>query len=159
MIVIRQIRTRLADWRPAADRGAVERRGDQLLYIDSYNANPSSMADALETFVRTAPGSMPRLYVLGAMEELGPEGPRLHLEAGKRIALRPCDRVLLVGPEPLAAAYREGILAAGGLHGQVVLTEKTTDFHSEVAEFKGAVFLKGSRRYALERLLDPPSRS
>ena len=154
-----QIRSRLAEWLPALDRGTVEQRGDQFIYNDSYNANPASMADALQTFAGTAPGSMPRLYVLGAMEELGPEGPRLHLEAGKRIALRACDRVLLVGPEPLAEAYREGILAAGGLAAQVASTEKTADFHSEVAEFKGAVFLKGSRRYALESLLDPPSRS
>jgi len=68
------IQQRLTAWRPAKWRGELRREGGRLLYLDCYNANPASMADALENFASLTPAGQPRAYVLGCMEELGPRG-------------------------------------------------------------------------------------
>lgn len=149
------LRERLAAWRPEADRGAVLYREGRLFYVDCYNANPASVADALDAFGRLAPPDLPRLYVLGAMEELGPAAEALHRQTAARLVPRPGDRVLLIGPPASTAAYREGALQAGFEADRVGEAECAAACHSEVAGFAGAVFLKGSRRHALEQLLPP----
>ena len=72
------LQQRLAGWGPAPLRGEIRRDDGRLLYLDCYNANPASMADALATFEAVAPTSEPRLYVLGGMEELGEQSAALH---------------------------------------------------------------------------------
>ena len=44
------IQARLAAWKPGKLRGEIRWRDGHLLYLDCYNANPASMADALMTF-------------------------------------------------------------------------------------------------------------
>jgi UDP-N-acetylmuramoyl-tripeptide--D-alanyl-D-alanine ligase len=50
-----RIQSRLSGWQPAALRGEIRREGNRLLYLDCYNANPASMADALSAFQAIAP--------------------------------------------------------------------------------------------------------
>jgi UDP-N-acetylmuramoyl-tripeptide--D-alanyl-D-alanine ligase len=147
----RELRRRLAGWRPAALRGEWRREPRRLLYLDCYNANPASMADALAAFVRSAPSDQPRLYILGAMEELGPEAPRFHEELGRSLALRPQDVVCLLGSH--AAAVRTGALAAGARSEAIEIAETIEPIAHRLEAFDGAVFIKGSRRYQLERLV------
>ena len=54
------LQARLCEWRPAALRGELREVGGHLLYLDCYNANPASMADALEAFA--AAGLDPSFY-------------------------------------------------------------------------------------------------
>ncbi|MDR1279527.1 MAG: UDP-N-acetylmuramoyl-tripeptide--D-alanyl-D-alanine ligase, partial [Opitutaceae bacterium] len=59
------------------------------------------MADALATFAATAtPSDAPRLYLVGGMEELGPESARHHEALGRTLAawLRPQDYLVAIGP-------------------------------------------------------------
>ena len=155
------LRERLAAWRPAADRGAVYRAGDRLVYADCYNANPASMRDAMDTFVRLCPEGQARCWVLGAMDELGPQSASMHRAVGEALVLRPQDRACFVGPEPLTAAYAAGALAGGARAAQLRQAEKAAAIESFVAGFDGALFFKGSRSYALEMLLpessEPPA--
>ncbi|MFO8026240.1 MAG: UDP-N-acetylmuramoyl-tripeptide--D-alanyl-D-alanine ligase [Opitutales bacterium] len=144
---------RLQQWEPADTRGRVVSTGGRYDYIDCYNANPASMADALQAFQKTAPPGMDRCYVIGAMNELGRSAEEFHLSVGKSLHLRPGDRALFVGPEALTAAYRRGALSGGGLPEQIKCAGNTADIQSMVADFKGALFLKGSRSYHLEKLL------
>jgi len=145
------VRERFLDWRPAADRGALYHRGKCFYYVDCYNANPASMRDALETFRTLAPPDKPRLYVLGGMKELGAHAEALHRQTGAELPLRPQDRALLIGAE--AKAYAEGLLAAGAHADQVETAPDAESAGGLVPDFEGAVFLKGSRAYALETLL------
>jgi UDP-N-acetylmuramoyl-tripeptide--D-alanyl-D-alanine ligase len=145
------LRPRLAAWRPAALRGELRRRDGRLLYLDCYNANPASMADALAAFAAVAPAGEPRLYILGGMEELGPDSPRYHRELGGRLQLRPGDFAYVLGPE--AAAAREGALAAGNPPERIEVAGGLAPVAERLAGFAGAVFIKGSRKYALESLL------
>ncbi|WP_046348298.1 UDP-N-acetylmuramoyl-tripeptide--D-alanyl-D-alanine ligase [Sphingomonas changbaiensis] len=98
----------LAELQGMAGRGArvqVQVPGGEALVIDeSYNANPASMRATLKVLGEQS--ALRRVAVLGAMRELGQEGPRFHAELAEPIARANVDFALLVGEEmaPLAKA-------------------------------------------------------
>lgn len=79
--------------------------GDIVLVNDAYNANPDSMAAALELLAET-PVSGRRIAILGPMAELGTESERYHRETGARCADLGID--LLIGVDEPARAYVDG---------------------------------------------------
>ncbi|CAA6678778.1 MULTISPECIES: UDP-N-acetylmuramoyl-tripeptide--D-alanyl-D-alanine ligase [unclassified Lentimonas] len=147
------IRERLAAWEPASTRGRIATQGEQTLYIDCYNANPASMRDAIAAFGRSMPVEQARCYVLGAMNELGSDAIALHRKIGQQLRLRPEDRAFFVGPDVLTQAYYDGAIQAGSNPAQLTRSTDVEKIKSVVADFVGALFLKGSRSYALETLL------
>ncbi|MDD2762450.1 MAG: UDP-N-acetylmuramoyl-tripeptide--D-alanyl-D-alanine ligase [Opitutaceae bacterium] len=145
------IQERLTAWQPVKWRGELRREDGRLLYLDFYNANPASMADALENFASLAPAGLPRAYVLGCMEELGPRAADYHRQLGRTVHLRPGDRLFIVGDQ--AAALRAGLLENGNPAPQIEVVADATAVAAFLAGFRGAIFLKGSRRYQLEKAL------
>jgi UDP-N-acetylmuramoyl-tripeptide--D-alanyl-D-alanine ligase len=145
------IQRRLAAWQPAPWRGEVRREAGRMLYLDCYNANPVSMADALDNFLALAPADEPRAYVLGCMEELGPRAAEYHRRLGRALALRPGDRLFVIGDH--AGSVRQGVLEGGNPAGQIEVVASLAPVATFLAGFRGAVFLKGSRRYQLEKAL------
>lgn len=148
------LRARLPRWRPAALRGEVRREPGRVIYLDCYNANPASMLDAMEGFLALAPAEQPRLYVVGCMEELGADAALLHRAAGQAWPLRDCDQLVVFGTyaDELAAGARKS--APGAV---VRVNPDRDEVAGLVRTFTGAIFLKGSRRYALESLLGEAS--
>jgi UDP-N-acetylmuramoyl-tripeptide--D-alanyl-D-alanine ligase len=144
------IQTRLAGWEPARLRGERRRHGAQDVFLDCYNANPASMADALGVFQRLAPPEEPRFYVLGGMEELGPLAADYHRRLGAGLRLRAEDRVVVIGPHAYAVA--EGLCTAGNAAAQIQVADTLDAIRMQLAPFAGAVFVKGSRRFQLESL-------
>jgi UDP-N-acetylmuramoyl-tripeptide--D-alanyl-D-alanine ligase len=99
----------LGQWTPYAGRGARETiyldlvEPDQTLDLidDSYNANPASMAAALDVLA----GSQPRremggrrIAFLGDMKELGPDAVALHAGLAHLEASKAVDVIHCVGP-------------------------------------------------------------
>lgn len=144
------IRAGLAAWEPARLRGELLRHGDKIFLADCYNANPTSMADALAGFALRTPAELPRLYILGSMAELGPHAAALHRAALAGLRLRPQDRALLLGAH--AEDYRLALYTSGQSATQFGVASLELA-EAEIANFAGAVFLKGSRTEALEKLL------
>jgi UDP-N-acetylmuramoyl-tripeptide--D-alanyl-D-alanine ligase len=149
------IQSRLAAYSPAPFRGEWRQTASQLLYIDCYNANPASMLDALTTFYAVAPATEPRLFIVGGMAELGDDAARHHRSLGRSLHLRPQDELLIMGD------YAEEILtgALENAHSAAQLSVVSTHeaIAARLAGFRGAVFVKGSRRYQLEKALNLPS--
>jgi UDP-N-acetylmuramoyl-tripeptide--D-alanyl-D-alanine ligase len=145
------IRQRLDGWQAAALRADIRQVEGRLLYLDCYNANPASMADALATFAALAPAAEPRLYLLGSMEELGAAAAEHHRELGRGLQLRAPDRVLLIGSH--ARAVAAGLQERGHVAPQVEVLAELAPAAAVLAEWRGTVFVKGSRRYALEQVL------
>ncbi len=144
------VQAALTAWRPASLRGELLKHGDKIFLADCYNANPASLADALAGFAMRAPADLPRLYILGSMAELGPNAASLHRTSLTGLRLRATDRALLLGPH--AEDYRAALMASGHSSAQVgVVSLELAE--AAVANFSGAVFLKGSRTQALEKLL------
>ena len=104
---------------------------DGVTYVDdTYNANPTSMVAALETFASLDVKGR-RIAVLGDMFELGEQSAALHAHVKARAAELPLDRVILVGDHfggvsrdaaktALAALVRAGdavlLKASHGMH-------------------------------------------
>jgi len=114
------------------------------LIDDSYNANPSSMAAAIDTLL-LAQGE--RWLVLGDMAELGANASALHADIGRRARERGVDRLFAVGP--LSAATVEAF-GARGEH----FTDKATLIVALQADLHGGVtcLIKGSRSAAMEQV-------
>jgi len=124
--------------------------GGQLL-DDSYNANPLSMAAALQTLAARSDKGR-RVAVLGDMLELGDEGARLHFEIGRKAATQ-VDLLVTVGAlaKEIAAGARDG-----GLPAEAVLQLPDCETAlSEVARLQrpgDQILVKGSRGMALDKL-------
>ena len=76
-----------------------------VLINDCYNANPLSMAAALEHLQQRA-GEARKVAVLGDMAELGPGAPAYHRDVGAGAARAGVDVLVAVGP--LARNYVQG---------------------------------------------------
>jgi UDP-N-acetylmuramoyl-tripeptide--D-alanyl-D-alanine ligase len=136
---------------------AVERRlqlkrgpGGARIIDDTYNANPGSVAAALE--VLAASGAGAKILVLGDMGELGAAGRTLHEQVGRQARAAGVDRLYAVGELAAAAAAAFG---AGAMHfpaQQALIEALRGDLAG--AETAVSVLIKGSRSMCMERVVD-----
>ncbi|HET7536672.1 MAG TPA: Mur ligase family protein, partial [Candidatus Didemnitutus sp.] len=147
------LQRRLTNWQPSKWRGELQKVGEALVYCDFYNANPASMQDAIAAFYSLVRPDLPRIYVIGCMEELGAGSTDYHRQLGRSLLLRPGDSLFVIGSQ--AAAVREGLLQNGNDPAQIAVIDDVALVRERLAGFKGAVFLKASRRYQLEKVLNP----
>jgi UDP-N-acetylmuramoyl-tripeptide--D-alanyl-D-alanine ligase len=102
----------LRDFGAPAGRGAVSQLGDPenpLILIDeSYNANPASMAAALEVFGARSRGKGRKVLVLGDMLELGVASERLHAALKTIVLAADADLIFLCGGKMGALAEALG---------------------------------------------------
>ncbi len=125
--------------------------GEGLLIDESYNANPASMAAAIDVLSR-APVGKPgrRIAVLGDMLELGPEAPLRHAELAQSLTSGKIDLVLCSGSlmqslwEALPSGMRGGYAEnAEALEPQVTAALQGGD----------AVMVKGSNASGMGRIV------
>jgi len=96
----------LGRWTPYKGRGTREVialdpvETDQTLELidDAYNANPTSMAAALEVLAGGEVARGRRIAFLGDMKELGPDASALHAGLAQMAAMVQIDKVYCVGP-------------------------------------------------------------
>jgi UDP-N-acetylmuramoyl-tripeptide--D-alanyl-D-alanine ligase len=89
----------LSAFAPLKGRGARAAAGDIEIIDESYNANPASMAAALDVLESTpVQRGGRRIAVLGDMLELGVESERLHAGLSRHVAAAKADLVFLCGP-------------------------------------------------------------
>lgn len=119
--------------------------GGWTLIDDSYNANPSSMAAAIDTLL-LAGGE--RWLVLGDMAELGADARALHAGIGERARERGVDRLFAVGPLGVATVEAFG---AGGEH----FDDKAALIAALQAQLHAGVtcLVKGSRSAGMEQVV------
>jgi UDP-N-acetylmuramoyl-tripeptide--D-alanyl-D-alanine ligase len=134
---------------PLFGRGEIL-RGRATVIHDCYNANPESVAQALE-FCESLEWPGRRIYIIGDMLELGESSPQAHETLGRLLAGSKADMVFLYGEEIKIAA---GILKES----KVPFVMHTRDMHELCRTLDSCVhggdlvLLKGSRGCALERL-------
>lgn len=140
----------MADATGSRWRMEVLRSPDGLTVLnDAYNANPASMAAALEA-LRSLPVEGRRIAVLGEMAELGEAGPQEHRAVGNACASLGIDRLLAVGRgvDDMAAAARDGGCAVE----QVASPEAAVETLRGELRAGDAVLVKASRVVGLERV-------
>jgi UDP-N-acetylmuramoyl-tripeptide--D-alanyl-D-alanine ligase len=114
---------------------------------DAYNANPSSMAAALEALARIEVAGR-RVAVLGEMLELGALSASEHATLGDLVGATAVDTLVAVGPE--AAPMAERARAAGVAVTEVPDAATALETVSEFVHGGDAVLVKGSRAVGLE---------
>jgi UDP-N-acetylmuramoyl-tripeptide--D-alanyl-D-alanine ligase len=124
--------------------------GDGVLINDAYNANPLSMAAALEHLAERA-GARRRVAVLGDMAELGPGAPAYHREVGA-VAAR-TGVAALVGVGPLAREYLRGARGVPDVCWAPTLEEGLAQLRALLRP-GDCVLVKGSRAMGLEAIAD-----
>jgi len=137
--------------KPASMRGVVYRtdRGFTLI-DDSYNSNPDALGKALEGAV-SLPGER-RIAIAGDMLELGPEGPRLHREAGERAARLGFSPVAGVGE--LSRELVRGAEAAGAAAVWLPDAAAAADWAAGEVRPGDLVLVKASRGVGLEKVVN-----
>jgi UDP-N-acetylmuramoyl-tripeptide--D-alanyl-D-alanine ligase len=142
----------LSSWRMA-----LHERADGLVVVnDAYNANPASMAAALDALAAIgARGGRRTIAVLGEMLELGDSSATDHTEVGEYVARLGIDVVVTVGEA--AGAIAVGARRTPGWSGEAVPTagrEQASEWlrHNVVA--RDVVLVKASRGAALEHVAD-----
>ena len=126
----------LEDFALPGDRWRKVERDGVTFISDCYNANPTSMIVAMETFA-AEPCAGRRIAVLGDMFELGAESDRLHAEVKRRAAELHFDKVIYVGEN----------------FGGVSRDEAKAELFAYVRR-GDSVLLKASHGMALQKLLD-----
>lgn len=133
-----------------AGRGVVRRLGNGAVVVDdSYNSNPSALAQALAASVALAGDR--HWAVLGEMLELGVEGPRFHREAGAAAVAAGFDPVFGVGE--MARELVSAAAAAGAVTGWWATAVEAASALPPVRR-GDVVLVKGSRGVALERVVE-----
>ena len=116
-----------------------------LLYDDSYNANPGSLAAAIGTL---ALEPSPRWLILGDMAELGPEAPRWHAECGLLARDQGIERLYTCGPLAQAAAQAYGPQASHHSSIESLIDTLRADWRPGTT-----ALVKGSRSARMERVV------
>ncbi|RDZ27048.1 UDP-N-acetylmuramoyl-tripeptide--D-alanyl-D-alanine ligase [Lysobacter silvisoli] len=137
--------------RPVSGRLVTHRlRSGAVLVDDSYNANPGSLAAAIDTLAdATAHGRKGEGWlVLGDMRELGPDGAAMHAEAGRRAKDAGLKRLYALGA---LSAYAAQAFGEGATH---------YDSHDALAQALRAqlrdgvrALVKGSRGSAMDKIV------
>jgi UDP-N-acetylmuramoyl-tripeptide--D-alanyl-D-alanine ligase len=143
---------------PANKRSQMTKTERNTLIVDAYNANPTSMAAALENFSNVA--SDCKVALLGDMLELGEESLAEHVAVIKSACSRGLAHVYFVGNEFLTAsgalASELGAESAAQLlsNADFFTTSDELAAHLASEHLSGAtVLIKGSRGTRMENVI------
>lgn len=131
---------------PANSRSQMAKTDKNVLILDAYNANPSSMSAALDNFASVEAES--KLALLGDMRELGADSVKEHVTILRKLDGAGYD-VCLVGEEFKKAIEENGRPA--NLRGWFESSEALASYLKEQPVSGCCVLVKGSRGIQMEK--------
>lgn len=135
----------IENFQPANNRSQIKVTAENTLICDSYNANPTSMHSALESFAGIK--AEKKTVILGDMLELGEKTEDEHVKLLNELKALNIDNALLVGPIFRKVALKSGFRSFPEVNS---LCEYLKD-----QPLKGnTILIKGSRRMGLEKVYD-----
>ncbi len=138
--------------RPAKGRCVWRRAGDVLVLDDTYNANPASVAAALDTAAAHR-GGRRLVVVLGDMLELGAAADEAHREAGRRVAAAGAAELVGLGPRMRLAVEDARAAGLAEAHHMATFEDAVAHLLKRVAP-GDLILVKGSRGMRMERVAD-----
>ena len=139
--------------RPMAMRLEPLRVGQIVMLSDCYNANPTSMRQAIDV-LRAYPQDGPRFLVCGDMAELGAGARQFHREVGRYAGDANLDAVIAVGT--YASCTVEGLRSSARPRTEGWACATLEDVQARLLALPlthGTVLVKGSRVMGMERLV------
>lgn len=139
------IKEALEQYIPENNRSQMVVKGSNSIVLDAYNANPSSMAVAIDNFIQLEKPN--KIMVLGDMFELGEESLFEHQQLVQRLAGVPDVRCFFIGN-----AFFDCAVAQDNFHFYATF-DAFSDYLTKHPFSDAIMLIKGSRGMALERTL------
>lgn len=140
-----QIKNGLEKYVPSNNRSQVMQTANNLVLLDAYNANPSSMNAAIENFAQME--RTDKLVILGDMLELGQETEKEHRQIIELLKQKNIVNAILVGPHFMKAAQAP-------FTNLFQTSEEALNYLKAFPVRNATVLVKGSRGIKLEKLVD-----
>ncbi len=142
-VAFSDIKEAIGSYQPRNNRSQIIHTSSNMLILDAYNANPSSMKAAIENF---ASGNFKnKVLILGDMAELGFESHAEHISILELIKSRALNNVILIGPEFVKANQSFGFSI---VEDKSQLEELLKEIHLQ----NSTILIKGSRKIQLEQI-------
>ncbi|MCH7413457.1 UDP-N-acetylmuramoyl-tripeptide--D-alanyl-D-alanine ligase [Belliella sp. R4-6] len=138
----------IVDYKPSNMRSQLLEKRSNLIILDAYNANPSSMEVAIKTFGEMT-GKKHKMIILGDMYELGDSTEAEHQKLGELVAEYDFDKICFAGKHTQAALAKAPMKA--------LYFPDPFSFRNWLQDSKledHLILIKGSRGMKLEGLVD-----
>ncbi len=135
----------IEDYTPTNSRSQIIKRGSNTIILDAYNANPSSMEEALKNLA-AMPQSI-KVAMIGGMKELGAESDEEHrriIEFAKQFHF---SKLVVVGMEFKKAAEESGLIYFEN-------SELAKTWFDNQAFEHAVILIKGSRGTKMEKVIE-----
>lgn len=133
----------IEDYQPTNNRSQLKETDRNMLIIDAYNANPTSMLAALENFVHMDVSR--KALILGDMKELGPDTDMEHQKIADYVSHHHFDKVIFVG-ENFSRIKTDSV--------RLKDTNSLKEYLKENPIYDSYILLKGSRSIQLEKCIE-----
>ena len=140
------IKEALESYIPENNRSQLLLKDTNQIILDAYNANPSSMAVAIENFLQL--GDVNKIMILGDMFELGEESSKEHKAIVSLLLNEKDIRCFFIGVD-----FSENQINVNNFHFYKTF-EEFSNYLNEIKIDNSSILIKGSRGMALERTLD-----
>ena len=144
-VEMKDVVSAIENYQPKNNRSQVKVTGKNTLVCDSYNANPTSMHLALESFSGIQAKS--KYLILGDMLELGKKSDEEHLKIIKNLNAQKAEKIILVGPVFNRLADGSGFSTFSNVN-------QLIDYLRNNKIDGATILIKGSRGIGLEKIYD-----
>lgn len=144
----KDIKTAIENYIPKNNRSELVTKGSNTIILDAYNANPSSMKEALNHLHNTTTHKAQKIAILGDMFEMGKYADKEHQDIVELTKGLSIDKIVLVG---------ENFNNCNTNYNKIIAFKKVESLlsHLEEKKYTNSLFLiKGSRGMKLEQTLE-----
>ena len=138
-----KIKEGIENYEPQNNRSQIINKNGHHIILDAYNANPTSMTAALESFKQLK--SDHKIVFLGDMFELGQTAEKEHQDISNLVTDMKFDQVYLIG---------ENFFKTKGKLNKYRSFDQLRETLNDNTLEHATILIKGSRGMALERILD-----
>jgi len=138
-----KIKEGIENYAPQNNRSQIINKNGHHIILDAYNANPTSMTAALESFQQLKAAH--KIVFLGDMFELGQTAEKEHQDISNLVTEMKFDQVYLIG---------ENFFKTKGHLNKYRSFDQLRETLNDNTLEHATILIKGSRGMALERILD-----
>ena len=144
-VSIEKIKEAISNYISSNNRSQIVKKSSNKIILDAYNANPTSMTLAIQSFDKS--DFKNKILILGDMYELGKEEDKFHQEIVDCCETLVIDRVFLIGEIFSKTSFTEKFISCKNYKELVENKEFGCIINS-------SILIKGSRGVQLEKIVD-----